>query len=84
MIDRTLRECPFCGNLAEIVEGEPYSFMPKTPTKKIRCSSEWCFCNSVDLRFQPDLPASEAGARAEWNKRKRKNKITWERALEGE
>ena len=38
MIDLTLRECPFCGNPAEIVDAEPFSFMPNTPTKKIRCS----------------------------------------------
>lgn len=38
MIDLTLKECPFCGNPAEIVDSEPFSFMPNTPTKNIRCS----------------------------------------------
>lgn len=28
--------------------------------------------------FMADVSSSEAGARAEWNQRKRKNKITWE------
>lgn len=77
MIDYTLRECPFCGNPAEIVEGEPFSFMPKTPTKRIRCSNEWCIGHSIKLRYQPDLESSEAMARNNWNHRKRKNKLTW-------
>lgn len=76
MIDYTLRECPFCGNPAEIVEGEPFSFMPKTPTKRIRCSNELCIGHSIKIRY---LESSEAMARNEWNQRRRKNKLTWEK-----
>lgn len=79
MIDYTLRECPICGNPAEIVEGEPYSFMPNKPTAKIRCSNQWCFMNTVNLRYQPDLKSSEIRARDEWNQRKRKNKLRWDK-----
>lgn len=78
MIDLSLRECPFCGNPAEIVDAEPFSFMPNTPTKAIRCCSEWCIGHSIKNRFQPDLKESEMGSRNEWNTRKRKNKNTWD------
>ena len=78
MIDYSLRECPFCGNPAEIVEGEPFSFMPKTPTKRIRCSNEYgCPGYYINIRYQPDLDISVERARGAWNKRKRKNKNTW-------
>jgi hypothetical protein len=77
MIDLTLRECPFCGNPAEIVDGEPFSFMPKTPTKKIRCCSEYCIGHTINIRYQPDLKESECGARNEWNTRRRKNRLTF-------
>jgi len=79
MIDYTLRECPFCGNPAEIVNGEPYSFYPNHPTMAIRCSSQWCRCHTIDIRYDPDLPSTELMARDDWNKRKRKNKVTWNR-----
>lgn len=78
MVDYTLRECPFCGNPAEIVEAPPFTFMPNTPTKAIRCSSEWCIGHSIRNRFQPDLDSSVTMARNDWNRRKRKNKLTWE------
>lgn len=77
MIDLTLRECPFCGNPAEIVEGAPYSFQPNTPTKRIRCCSEYCFCHSINIRYMPEVIESEIGARNEWNCRRRKNKNTF-------
>lgn len=77
MIDSTLRECPFCGNPAEVVEGEPFSFYPTKPTKRIRCISAYCVGHTVQIKFSPDLKASEAHARSQWNSRKRKNKITW-------
>lgn len=77
MIDKTLRECPFCGNPAEIVDGKPFSFMPNTPTKMIRCSSEYCIGHSVEARYQPDLEESFCYVRNQWNCRKRKNKITF-------
>lgn len=77
MIDLTLRECPFCGNPAEIVEGEPFSFMPNIPTKKIRCSWDVCIGHSINNRYQSDLKSSEIMARTDWNTRKRKNKITF-------
>lgn len=79
MIDYSLRECPFCGNPAEIVDGMPFSFMPTTPTEKIRCSNEYCFMHGVDLRFQPDVSSSVYSAKQTWNTRKRKNKVTWNR-----
>lgn len=78
MIDLTLRECPFCGNPAEIVDGKPFSFMPNTPTKTIRCCSEYCIGHSISIRYQPDLEASVLSARHEWNTRRRKNKNTWD------
>lgn len=37
-----LKPCPFCGNPAEIVKGEPFSFAPYKLTYVVRCSSEWC------------------------------------------
>lgn len=77
MKDYTLRECPFCGNPAEIVDGKPFSFMQNTPTKQIRCSSEYCIGHRINVRFQPDIEASEHMARNDWNRRKRKNKFTW-------
>ena len=77
MIDFTLRECPFCGNPAEIVDGEPYSFFPDSPTKNIRCSNEWCVGHRVDNRYNPELRSTEVMAREEWNQRRRKNKLTW-------
>jgi len=42
MIDYTLRECPFCGNPAEVIYAEPYDWNPGSPTKKIRCSNKYC------------------------------------------
>lgn len=77
MIDLTLRECPFCGNPAEIVDAEPFSFMPNTQTKKIRCSWSMCIGYSIDNRYQIDLKTSEIMAREDWNIRKRKNKMTF-------
>jgi len=79
MIDYTLRECPFCGNPAEIVDSEPYSFMLGKPTKKIRCSSEYCIGHTINRRYQPDLKSSELMAKEDWNRRKRKNKLMWDR-----
>ena len=86
MIDLTLRECPFCENPAEIVDGKPFSFMPNTPTKRIRCSWPMCIGYSIDNRFQSDVEPSEIMARNEWNTRKRKNKLTFneEYAIEHE
>lgn len=78
MIDVTLRECPFCGNPAEIVDAEPFSFMPNEPTKKIRCSSEYCIGHSISDRFQPNLSESVSYARNRWNGRRRKNPITFD------
>ena len=77
MIDKTLRECPFCGNPAEIVDGAPYSFFPSRITKAIRCSNQWCFAQTIDLRFMPESKSSEIRAREDWNRRRRKNKLTW-------
>lgn len=77
MIDLTLRECPFCGNPAEIVDSEPFSFMPNTPTKNIRCSWSMCIGYTINNRYQPGLETSEIMAKNEWNIRKRKNKLTF-------
>lgn len=77
MIDLTLRECPFCGNPAEIVDAEPFSFMPNTPTKRIRCSWSMCIGHSINNSYQVDLETSETMARNDWNVRKRKNKLTF-------
>ena len=82
MIDYTLRECPFCGNPAEIIEGEPYSWCPYNRVEIIRCSNEYCIGHSIDRRFMPDLKSSELMARDDWNTRRRKNKLTWKEAQE--
>ena len=80
MIDYTLRECPFCGNPAEIVDGKPYEWNPNSPVKVIRCSSEWCRLHAIDnFSYAADLKSPEIMAREDWNKRKRKNKLTWKR-----
>lgn len=77
MIDFSLRECPFCGNPAEIVDAEPYSWNPNGKVKAIRCCSPWCHGNTIDLKFMVDSQSSEIRAREDWNTRKRKNKLTW-------
>lgn len=77
MIDYTLRECPFCGNPAEVVNAEPYEWYPSQPLKAIRCSSEWCRCHSIDIRYDPTLRSTEVMAREDWNTRRRKNKLRW-------
>lgn len=85
MIDYELRECPFCGNPAEIIDSEPFSFMPKVPTKAITCSNEWCIGHGIKVRYQPDVEPSVKMARSEWNTRRRKNKVTWrEKCLHGQ
>lgn len=79
MIDYTLRECPFCGNPAEVVEGKPYEWNPKGPVQVIRCSSEWCRMHNVDaFSFTADLTSPRLMALEDWNRRKRKNRLTWE------
>lgn len=77
LIDYTLRECPFCGNPAEVVDAEPFPWFPAGKVKAIRCSSEWCRCHDIDIRFHADIKSSELMAREDWNRRKRKNKLTW-------
>ena len=77
MIDYTLRECPFCGNPAEIVDEDPYSFAPYIPTKAITCSNEWCIGRQIRWRFFADDESTEVSARIMWNTRRRKNKLTW-------
>lgn len=84
MIDYTLRECPFCGNPAEIVEGKPYEWFPTKPVNVIRCSNEWCRLHNIDtFSYQVDLQSPEVMAREDWNRRKRKNKLTWREADNG-
>lgn len=76
--DFTLRECPFCGNPAEIIDAEPFEWNPNIPVKAIRCSNKWgCPGNQIKIRFSEDSKSSEIAARNNWNKRKRKNKLTW-------
>ena len=84
MLDYTLRECPFCGNPAEIYDAEPFSWCPNWPTKGIRCSNEFgCPGHSItNLRYHPDSKSMEADKRACWNQRKRKNRNTWDRREE--
>lgn len=79
MIDYTLRECPFCGNPAEVVPGKPYEWNPNSPVLVIRCSSEWCRLHNIDaFNFAADLTSPRLMAQEDWNRRKRKNRITWE------
>ncbi len=78
MIDKTLRECPFCGNPAEVIDTEPFEWCPYEPVKMIRCMNEFgCPGHKVNIRFHPNNEYSMNDARAQWNRRKRKNKITW-------
>ena len=79
MIDYTLRECPFCANSADVGEGKPYEWNPRCPVQVIRCSSEWCRLHNIDtFSFAADLPSPRLMAREDWNRRKRKNRLTWE------
>lgn len=81
--DYSLRECPFCGNPAIVVDDVPYEWYPNGPVKAIRCSNEFgCPGNKVRIRFAADNKSAEADARHMWNRRKRKNKITWRKAYE--
>lgn len=67
-----VKPCPFCGNPAEIVEGEPFSFSPFNRTFIVRCSSEWCLTgHSITCRH-----ISKEDAVAEWNHRRKRNKLT--------
>ena len=77
VIDYSLRECPFCGNPAAIVDAEPFSHMPTMPTKAITCSSEWCVGWQIRIRFSTEYESSYKTAAQDWNGRKRKNKLTW-------
>ena len=79
--DYSLRECPFCGNPAEIIDDVPHEWNPNIPVKAIRCSNKWgCPGNKVRVRFSADDKYSEQMARNDWNRRKRKNKCTWRKA----
>jgi len=82
MIDYTLRECPFCGNPAEVIYAEPYDWNPGSPTKKIRCSNKYCIGYTIENRYQAVLYSCENRAREDWNTRRRKNKMTWKRGQE--
>lgn len=72
-----LKPCPFCGNPAEIVDSEPLSFLPNKPTKAITCSNEWCIARQIKIRFDDDFEGSIGMAFEDWNRRRRKNKLTW-------
>jgi|GEM_PF-6594562 len=67
-----LKPCPFCGNPAEIVKGEPFSFAPYKLTYVVRCSSEWCLIgSSITCRY-----GTKQDAIADWNYRRKRNKLT--------
>ena len=77
-VDFTLRECPFCGNPAEICDWEPYEWNPNVLVKAIRCSNQFgCPGHKAVVTFHPDDKFDEQCARQNWNRRKRKNKLTW-------
>lgn len=79
MIDYTLRECPFCGNPAEVVEGKPYEWNPRGRVLVIRCSNEWCRLHNIEtFSFAADCTSPRLMAQEDWNRRKRKNRLTWE------
>lgn len=75
-----LKPCPFCGCPPEIVDGEPYSFWPNEPTKRIRCSNAFgCPAYQINIRFYEDDEQSCFVAYTLWNTRRRKNKLYYER-----
>lgn len=84
MNDYTLRECPFCGNPAEIIDSDPYSWLPNVPTKAITCSKVWCIGREIKRRFIPNDKLTEVSARLDWNTRRRKNRLTWKQEAENE
>lgn len=49
MIDYSLRECPFCGNPAEIVNAELPEWSSGGKYKKIVCSNEYCKLRNIDF-----------------------------------
>jgi len=74
--DYTLKPCPFCGNTAEVYEAEPYKWCPYEPVMGIRCSSDYCIGHSIRCTFFTN--GTDRSAIWIWNRRKRKNKNTWE------
>lgn len=75
-INYALKPCPFCGNPAEVYEAEPYNWCPYEPVMGIRCSSDYCIGHSIRCTFFKNN--DDRYAIWKWNKRKRKNKYTWE------
>lgn len=75
---------PVLWDPAEVVEGKPYEWNPRGRVLVIRCSNEWCRMHNVDaFSFTADLTSPRLMALEDWNRRKRKNRLTWEGRHEG-
>lgn len=86
MIDYSLRECPFCGNPAEIVDAEPPEWHSGGKYRKIVCSNEWCLAlrNTNNFRFcVEDYCNTYDCAKANWNQRRGRNSNTWKGHMNG-
>lgn len=84
MIDYTLKPCPFCGNPAEIVDCEPPEYHSKASHVVIRCSNETCVMHEHSIILLracvEDYCNTLQFAKSEWNRRKKRNKITFKDA----
>lgn len=71
-----LKPCPFCGCPAElyiIPQEENPEWFKKGEFWRVRCSSEWCLIgHTIKYASEKDCVI------AEWNVRKRKNKVAYE------
>lgn len=72
-----LKPCPFCGCPAKlyiIPKEENPEWSKNGEWWRVCCSSEWCLIGHSIKYYAVD----KAGAIAEWNMRKRKNKVAYE------
>lgn len=71
-----LKPCPFCGCPAElyiIPKEENPEWFRNGEFWRVRCSSEWCLIgHNIKYASKKDCVI------AEWNRRKRKNKVAYE------
>ena len=87
MIDWSLRECPFCGNPAEIVDAVPPEWHSGAKHKRIVCSSKYCVPLRETNAFRfcvEDYCNTYEFAAYRWNERHGKNPNTWNARKESE
>ena len=76
-MDKQLKPCPFCGCPVElyiIPKEENPKWDKNSEWWRVRCSSEYCLIGHSIKYISPDKEC----AIAEWNTRKRKNKLAFE------